>query len=395
MFHTFRGRETMCYGCGGPKIIFLVGKYVALRCASRAGSRARQRWSSFVRRSVFSSQCLLPSVLFESVPRTLWIVWVSARWRFLTQIQKTTAICSAMELGGWTRRERERGENPGCQQLQAARAPSELSSHISLLHASEAKKQVTRSFTPESTASQLLSFPRPTVIHPWSLFLRTRGPRTCFRSLGTLWGGRGIVLDGRFGASPSPSFVFRLRWLSCTSKGKSGQVDSLVDNRGSNGEHVCSGKQRTQCVELTDDYGLHCHVVQLKPAHLVRVTQMHMFLVSCTHSSRAGHIHARALARGHVDCLNTHAHQRSLVRLMFRGTLFDAPGPFPSFRSTPPPTQSSLLHTGMSMKTLCHSARRSSLWPNGRTEPSYRKPAARSPCRQSAFWGLDCMDRMF
>ena len=62
----------------------------------------------------------------------------------------------------------------------------------------------------------------------------------------------------------------------------------------------------------------------VKTAHLVRVTQTHIFFVLCTRDSHAGHIiNAHALAHGHVDCSSPRAHQESLVRLMFRRTLLD------------------------------------------------------------------------
>ena len=81
-----------------------------------------------------------------------------------------------------------------------------------------------------------------------------------------------------------------------------------------------------------------------------RDTDAHFFSCCAHVTVRAGHvINAHALAQGHVDCLSLRAHQKSLVRLMLRRTLLDVPDRFPSFCSTPPPTQSSLLNTGMSM----------------------------------------------
>ena len=69
----------------------------------------------------------------------------------------------------------------------------------------------------------------------------------------------------------------------------------------------------------------------VKTAHLVRVTQTHIFLVVCTRDSRARHtINAHALAQEHVECLSPRAHQKSSVRLTFRRTLLDVPNPFPS-----------------------------------------------------------------
>ena len=44
-------------------------------------------------------------------------------------------------------------------------------------------------------------------------------------------------------------------------------------------------------------------------------------------------------------------HQKSFVRLLFRRALLGVPDPFPSFPATPPPTQPSLLQTGMSANT--------------------------------------------
>ena len=104
----------------------------------------------------------------------------------------------------------------------------------------------------------------------------------------------------------------------------------------------------------------------MKTAHLVRVTRTHIFLVLCTRDSCARHIiNARALAQGNVGCLSPRAHQKSFVRLMFRRTLLDVPDPFPSFCSTPPPTQFSLL---MSMNS-CATPQGGLLF--GRTEPSH------------------------
>ena len=65
----------------------------------------------------------------------------------------------------------------------------------------------------------------------------------------------------------------------------------------------------------------------------------------CTRESRARHIinaHALSLC----------AHQKSFVCLMFRRTLLGVSDPFPSFPSTPPRTQLSLLLTGMSAITF-------------------------------------------
>ena len=91
----------------------------------------------------------------------------------------------------------------------------------------------------------------------------------------------------------------------------------------------------------------------VKTAHLVGVTQTHMFLVVCTRDSRARHIiNAHALAQEHVGCLSPRAYQKSSVRVTFRRTLLDVPNPFPSLCSTPPPAQSSLLNTGMGMNPV-------------------------------------------
>ena len=53
-------------------------------------------------------------------------------------------------------------------------------------------------------------------------------------------------------------------------------------------------------------------------------------------------------------CFSLRAHQKSLIRLMFRGTSlesqFSSPSPFSSFRYTPRLAQTSLLNTGMSRK---------------------------------------------
>ena len=91
-----------------------------------------------------------------------------------------------------------------------------------------------------------------------------------------------------------------------------------------------------------------CTRREVKTAHLLRVTQTHIFLVLRTRDSRAGHIiNAHASAQEHVGCLSPRAHQKAFVPLMFRRALLDVPDPFPSFCSTPPPTQSSKLNTGM------------------------------------------------
>ena len=73
---------------------------------------------------------------------------------------------------------------------------------------------------------------------------------------------------------------------------------------------------------------------------------------SCTRDQRTC-VGSTPNGQGHVDCLSPLAQQKSLIRSMFRGTLlesqFSSPNPFSSFCSTPPPTQTSLLNTGMSM----------------------------------------------
>ena len=96
--------------------------------------------------------------------------------------------------------------------------------------------------------------------------------------------------------------------------------------------------------------------------------------VSCTRDQRtcAG---SRPNSQGHVDYLSPRAHQKSLIRLMFRGTSlesqFSSPNPFSSFCSAPPPAQTSLLNTGMSKNPCVTPQGRSPLWPNGRAEPSH------------------------
>ena len=75
---------------------------------------------------------------------------------------------------------------------------------------------------------------------------------------------------------------------------------------------------------------------------------------SCTRDHRTC-VGSRPNGQGHEDCLSPRAHQQSLIRLMCRGTLhesqFSSPDPFSSFCSTPPPAQTSLLFTGMSVNT--------------------------------------------
>ena len=79
------------------------------------------------------------------------------------------------------------------------------------------------------------------------------------------------------------------------------------------------------------------------------------------HVSRVAHmrhiINAHSLAQDptvkHMWIVCPRAHQKPLMRLMFRGTLlesqFSSPNPYSSFCCTPPPVQTSLLNTGMSM----------------------------------------------
>ena len=69
-------------------------------------------------------------------------------------------------------------------------------------------------------------------------------------------------------------------------------------------------------------------------------TDAHFF--SC-HAHVTDHQTHRRLAEGYVDCLSPRAHQKSLIRLMFRCTLLESPSsspnPFSSFCSTPFLTQ--------------------------------------------------------
>ena len=84
----------------------------------------------------------------------------------------------------------------------------------------------------------------------------------------------------------------------------------------------------------------------MKTEHLLRVALTHIFLVLHTRDSHI--INAHALAQ-EMRIVSPRAHQKSLVGLMFRRTRLEVPDPFPSFCSTPHPTQSSMLMTEMSM----------------------------------------------
>ena len=91
------------------------------------------------------------------------------------------------------------------------------------------------------------------------------------------------------------------------------------------------------------------YVTWVKTERLVRVPQTHIFFVRTC----AGTLYQRRRVglRMCLECLSLCAHQKSFVRLMFRRTLLDVPDPFSSFPFTPPPTQPSLLQTGMSVNT--------------------------------------------
>ena len=84
--------------------------------------------------------------------------------------------------------------------------------------------------------------------------------------------------------------------------------------------------------------------LEVKGAHLD-------FLFSCTRDHRRC-VGSRPNGQGRVDCLSPRAHQKSLIRLMFRGTLlesqFSSPSPCSSFCSTPLLAQTPLLNTSMS-----------------------------------------------
>ena len=85
-----------------------------------------------------------------------------------------------------------------------------------------------------------------------------------------------------------------------------------------------------------------------------------------THHQRT-YVGSRLNGQGHVDCLSLRAHQKPLIRLMFRGTLlesqFSSTSPFSSFCSTP------LLAHFLESKNIRNSARKSLVWPPGRAEP--------------------------
>ena len=87
--------------------------------------------------------------------------------------------------------------------------------------------------------------------------------------------------------------------------------------------------------------------------------QTHIFLVRTC----AGTLYQRARvgSRMCLECLSLCVHQKSFVRIMFRRTLLGVLDPFPSFPSTPPPTQPSLLQTGMSVNS-CADPRRGLLF---------------------------------
>ena len=74
---------------------------------------------------------------------------------------------------------------------------------------------------------------------------------------------------------------------------------------------------------------------------------------SCTRDQRTC-VGSRPNGQGHVDCLSPRAHQKSLIRHMFRGILlesqFSSPSSFSSFCSIPPPAQTPLLNTSISQK---------------------------------------------
>ena len=133
------------------------------------------------------------------------------------------------------------------------------SSHI--LGYAPLEKQATSFCTSESPAhvlSHLRSFP--------STRFQVQLTGTCFQCPGTL--GDGCVI-GRFGEPPFVLVLFRLRCLRCTGNGKCGQGIDLVDNSGSNCEHVCPGMQLAQSVEFSDDYGSPCLVEEDKRHHKV------------------------------------------------------------------------------------------------------------------------------
>ena len=74
---------------------------------------------------------------------------------------------------------------------------------------------------------------------------------------------------------------------------------------------------------------------------------------SCTRDQRTC-VGSRPNGQGHVDCLSPCAHQKPLIRLMFRGTLLDSqlssPSPFSSFCFTPLLAQTPLLNASMSQR---------------------------------------------
>ena len=113
----------------------------------------------------------------------------------------------------------------------------------------------------------------------------------------------------------------------------------------------------------------------VKTAHLVRVTQTHIFLVLRTCDTPSTHVGSRPNGQGHVDCLSPRAHQKSSVRVVFRCALlesqFSSPNQFSSFCSTPPPAK-----YGNEFEPLCDSARR----PN-RALPQFMSP---NPSSKSA-----------
>ena len=121
---------------------------------------------------------------------------------------------------------------PGCQKFQPARTllPSELSSHILCYAPPENPRSVTRECT--AHLSSQLRFSRARAFKCSSL-LSTHTCMSWYHWTWTCHRPRRTIRRVSF-----VLVVFRLRCLSCTVNGKSGQCGEYADLRGSNGEWI-------------------------------------------------------------------------------------------------------------------------------------------------------------
>ena len=217
---------------------------------------------ALVRRAIFIS--MLRSLLSESLSRTLWPFLISDRMGKgkMAPLDSNPEDHGHLLGDGIGRMPRGCGKNRGCQKFQSRSCAGAFRAFIithsrlrasgktgnALLHVG---KPCARTFAPSIFPEHALSSAAPLV--------------RAFNVLVPL----GKCVSSDDSVSRLCLVLFWLRCLRCTGNGKCGQGVDLVDNSGSNCEHVCPGMQLAQSVEFSDDYGSLCLVEEDKRHHKV------------------------------------------------------------------------------------------------------------------------------